>query len=58
MRVVVRAGKRIIRLHHMRTGETHTFASYRELLEHLGRSEEVAAQGGPELPPAGSKEQP
>lgn len=37
VRVLVRSGERSISLHDLRSGESRTFGSYAELLEHLSR---------------------
>lgn len=47
VRILVRAGKRSIALHNIKTGEVRNFGSYRELLEHLGNMEETLTQVWP-----------
>jgi|FLYL01.1.fsa_nt_gi hypothetical protein len=44
VRVVVRAGTRHITLHEVSTGESRTFTTYKELLEHLDERDEAAAR--------------
>ncbi len=53
VRIRLRDGVRSILLHHVGSGETRAFSSYRALIVHLAEHEEAEASQGPNVPPAG-----
>ena len=52
VRIRLRHGVRSIVLHHVGSGETRAFSSYRELIAYLAENEEAEAAQGPNTPPA------
>jgi hypothetical protein len=53
VRIRLRNGVRSIVLHHVGSGDSRVFSSYRELIAHLAEHEEAEAPRGPSAPPAG-----
>ncbi len=52
VRIRLRNGVRSIVLHHVGSGDSRVFSSYRELIARLAELEEAEASQGPNTPPA------